>query len=541
MVVSYDVNTNILNSMFEGRKTEINYGYGKELRIFYEKDEYISICLNDCNDKKDIIKKAERHADFVLAVIRLLDWISSNKDVSDKITELLEGFYSFDVRFSISKHGDFIFMSCMDREYDIPLKPINMDIKKNPVFNIFYEAMVYNRKRNKYICSNIPYAFMKLCKEEIFSQYKETIMKSKEWSLFERNVKEIYPLYEEFKENMAHYGFRYVNTCTELEITEDITHALNLDSYSFDFNEKDHSAVISFKETKVFIVKKNRVKVELYDDIYMQLKETFRLMWKVQYDLLLLMDSCKKENFCFRITEGGCLCIHTYSSGFISNISSEIYKFVKSYIDKIHNMEKLDEQKKEMLDYISANNVGCLKQCMYIYGIIDFHYFYFMYKMRNIDYSQAIADYQNLPNVLDALYRYGLIREWYIEKDYYVAEFSDNDVFAYESIESNENLRESSRYSLKELFDRFPTKYIKDILINKEYVYKNTKDILAMMDKDIFCREFAKELILSIGFMDKRYMPVLKIKLMKQNAKTIFGEELFKKITDEIQLALDNG
>lgn len=522
------MNDKNLKELFNGFTTKMNYDDGKQLRVYITRDDFASICLDGCLEEKDENNLIHKYKTTAMNVVNLISWIKGNDELSGKIDRMLSRYLMYDVGFSISYDGK-ININYMGVETHIdPHDIIHFPTEDKVVAVLMNAAGKTGRKKMSCLEAGLPSAISESAAGLMDEVFREMVMSSDAWSVFCEQVKSIYILFNQTVGCLQKDRFRFQNESRFLKIVQDIIKTL--DASNMQVVHKDREKNILIGGLDMFRIARGNV-YALYDmHTVEKFKYAFSFIQKIHFDLMRAISPCKADNLCFRIDDKEELYIHNYTGSVKADSLDNVYRFVERTKEKIIFAKQGDMDEKT-LNLLSVNDAGILKQCMDTFGKVDVDSYIRMAALRGMDAKEAVTRFSSVINIISKMKQCGVVEDWFLNGGSYEISFKKESILDYECAESHDKMYEHA-YSLQEMIDIFPKEYIKRLLSESDFVYKNTKDILTCMDMKSFCIGFGDVLKESIRYMDTKYMLLLKLKVMRTNAAHTIGSELCKKINE---------
>jgi len=520
------MNSDQLKKIFNGYDASLNFDDGKSILIYYTKYEYVRIPIIYGTTEKDINNTIYQYKRAALDIISLIKWIKEDKMLGSMINDLMKKYFLFDIKFDIMHEGVIILKYYDKCEIFDPLN-ICENTKRNEIFNIILLASEFKKEKGmKYLEENLPRAILKSAGESFTNIYTRQLAGSDKWKRFAHKVQLSNACYNEFRTYMEQDGFLFNNGSWWLKMTENPEHMLSPVNYSILI---DNGIKFYYEKHEFFSISGNAVE-EKYDVKGVEnLLNSFDIIWKIHHDIMRAMDGCSRNNLCFRIDDRGVIWIHNYNNYIMADKFNDIYNFVVATNSNIKNLSKLNINDKKLLDFLSANMVGVMKQCIQMNGALYLDDFVNLCACIGIDKKHAVEIFYNSGNILQHLTECGLVNKWgMLSSTSYEAEFFESEIFKYECYESHKNITvQMDGYSLRETRCLFPNKYTKEFLKDKASAVVCTLEILKALDDERFCMEFEEEIVCAITNMDKKYIPLLKLKLLREGAQKVMGKKLF--------------
>lgn len=489
------MNIDDIQNYFQNYKVKVEDG---NLYAYYSNDKYLVL---ENVEKSNVLSMYKR---LMFSVLDLFKWVSDDKDISFKIKEIINNYFKVDIDFSINLIDDYIEIRYLNKRLIIGNNIIE-DMKHEPVLiSLAYAA---NNKKYKDLIGRLTQAIYNDSRAEINNKYFEIIKNSKAWNELMILHSKLNAEYCEIVQHTKDDGFVFVNRnkwCSILDKMPDIK------EYVFDFETGD----ILLNNTRIFKLALYKNLVKMYKNEWFEKPfETCLLLNRAHYDFYLALDGCNKNNISIILLEDGSFKISNYYKQITPTGFQDAYDFVKKTAYNIKNRKE-----SQMLSIISANNISIWKLCMDEYEKIDFDGYKNICKRREIDDEKAIAMYYSIFSIIQKVKDNKIIKNWAILGNGYEVEFTKDAIEVMEG-DCSEIFINTSNIPFDVAFSSFPIEYISNMLKNREFVFSNTINIIKILETDR-AKDISDDISESIKYMDKKYLPLLKLKL-KQNEKNI--------------------
>lgn len=524
-----------LSNLFAPYKAVMNYDNGKNIYVFYgQKGDYISINVDTCITEEEIRREANKNKKLALDSIELAKLLKKEKKLDKELENIVLSRYKERISVSVVYTPKKITIEFDGKEAVLSLQPLQAP--KEELIGIFLKgAAVKKHKIKNKIADDLFILHELTIGSDNHFDYNSVLLQSDEWKEFEAYVKSVYVAYTEFLENMKLYGFNHVCYGQPVMFAHDINKVLNLDNYKVRVRDIRTAAVYNYIYD-LFMVTDSIVVPNYNKEVFENTLKSFKTIWQVQHDIYTKLKPYSTENICFRIDEKGRLWLHTYSDCVCSYDAKELYEFVSKAYGFMDS--KIDDEFFALHEFLSLNSVGCFRQCAKVFGKINLSNFRMICACRKMDMNETEHLYARSLEILNALSRMGLLKEWNICSDNeYEVVFKEDDIFFYESVE-NKKKAEETQYPFHIAINVLSKNKIISLCSDPEYVIENTKDIIAVMDS-MLCQEYCDVLIDTLPKLDKKYLPLLHIVILKRKAKENMGENLYAAASNLVKGDMD--
>ena len=497
----------------EGLKCRFNYDDGKEIRIFYDKTNFISINFDRFFDVTEIESFIQKNLNDIKKLIFFCRIVKTEKKkFNENICNIIKQYFGIEIPFSIHINDDVLYIEIRESKISFNLHKI---VDFSDILFLLKDtanAKSYYKLLEKTLPYYISNEYNKDIKKLFFSILKEHYFFS---DILNANKELI-----ELSDNLRKVGIIFIqgNKMIELINKYDLS-----DINVYLLQPSKNGLIIKLDDIELFQIKDD-IKI-LYDE--KQIKNLYQkclALNKLYYDFayVFMKNNISTKNISIIFLNDDDAYIGTYSN--IEKISdfNSTYEFLRTECNKIVSNQDYDVQKYTIA---TLNYFSTLKQCMELYGEISIDGFITQNKRFNIDKETSIFCYKKMPEMMNSLKVAGLITDYNIQaKETYKVKFA-SDIDFYDSVENRTRLSSLilQTASFKELINSVSEKYLIFIFSDKDLICKNSLNFINMLDNKEYCFYFRNLLKYVLPYLDKKYLPLLAFKLEKTEAEQRLG------------------
>ena len=493
----------------EGRGFDWTHDFhsGKELRLYYSKKDFISINVEQYTEEEEI-KLVMQNKTELVGLCRLCKVLKTNASASEFLRKNFDERLLVDTNFSISLYKEKIKITYFEKEILFPVHGIE---KLNfESISIFIRA-ANNKKFSSYLLKFLPDYLIKENENEIKKIY---FRKIKGMNVIRKAIEE----FEDLSSNLANIGLTFTyDKDTAFWVSRDI-----LDYHMYSANIGIDGIYLYLGGKKMFLIKKEAEFVfsaSLFENIY---KECC-LLNRMYYDFYIALDSagCDMSNLnIFFLNRKGY--ISNYR-GFIKVRNfNEAYQFVLDTCKKYEVKESL----KEKFLLARKNHVNVLWQCMKAEGFVSMEQYRFHAKRLGISDTNAIKIYCSLHEILPCLVQEHMVKSYKIVGDKYHIEFCCDEILPY--FDADSIIKTKDKMEFKDAIMCMPPECIKELYNDPECIKENSLLIINGLFSSKEKNGIKEVFIFFLPFVDKKYLPLIRLKLNRVDAKSSLGDLYYK-------------
>ena len=495
-------------------KCEINYENGKILRIYYAKKDYIEISLDKYTSNENVMRFLKQNKNYYIGLCKLCQWIKRDNRISENIRKILFNIFYIDIHFDISLRDNSICLEYFDKSI---ICNFNNDYCVDDYFLKELIKAANVRKSYSYLEKSLKKAIKNNDSKQIADRFYAELKSDEEYQNFMDLLASINTEFVELKENLASVGLNLFVKSLLPEIN---------DNLEIDF--LDDRVIFYFKNINLFS-KKNKISPLYEKNVFLNFYNMCCLLNKMYYDIynLVIRNNCNIKNFRIFIYENTFYIASFCEFHKITDFETT-YQFVEKTCEKV-NINLKNIQKKENVFSI-INNVNVLYLCMEFFGEITFQNYSCICDVLNIDNLAAINQYNKIPKLLPLLSSLNIISYFsFINNNDYLIEFSSfgTDIIRYDCVEIREKIRQLNYDMLtySEAINFLSRKEL-EIYLSPQKIKENTLEIINSLDNSSYCEKLKS--LRFLQYLDKKYLPLLKMKISKINSVQNMGDIYYK-------------
>lgn len=507
---------------------EFNYDDGKKLRIFYTKKDYIQISL-DKYITDDLINLAiKRLKPRIIGVCKLCKWIKEETRLSERIQKILNDYFKFDIKFSIVLKNNILHITYMDKEEILDIGNFPDIIIHQPILN-FFIGIAGQNSTMKSIEKKLPQIFFNNT-DSIKKHYLKEISENEDFISFKLTVEKTLNEYKEMVINLGRTRIRFSFNGTLIPLISNPHFLTNPEEYNIEFIQ--NNIVFSTKtKPENWIFTKGKELNFVFD--IASLKDFYNkciFINRIYYDLFEIMRKSEysPKNISIYIDDKNQFFIMDYSDILKINDYNEVYSFVINTKNKIDSSLQITD--KELLKrhaILNSSNANILFKSMKMFKKVTYNTYLALCTAQGISKNDASSYYESIEKTLPKLQELGILITYSIKNiNEYILEFSEDsmNLFLIDCMELRNNISENlSEISFKEAINCLSVIDICKIFNNEDIIKKYTLEIIESLGNTYYCENFKEVFIQCIPMIDTKYLPILKFKISRIDAKKRMG------------------